>query len=199
GRIDAVECTAANARVREWYRAWSAGIRFPLAGASGKDSNATALGAMRTYAQLPPETPLTLGNWIDAVRAGRTFVTSGPLLRFTVDEQAPGALLERAADSSPLKVRASVESATSAGPLEIIANGEVIARASGSEILIEHALPAGGWLAARCLAAPQCDGFAHTSPLFVRVNGRLPADADVCREYSDSLERTIDWANTLGR
>ncbi|HLW67738.1 MAG TPA: hypothetical protein VKS79_20645, partial [Gemmataceae bacterium] len=52
GRIDAVECTPTTTPLNAIYSAWSAGIRFPLVGASGKDSNCEALGSMRTYAYL---------------------------------------------------------------------------------------------------------------------------------------------------
>ena len=49
--------------------------------ASGKETNGVALGAMRTYAQSSGE--FTYTNWIEAVRAGRTYVSNGPLLNFT--------------------------------------------------------------------------------------------------------------------
>ena len=38
------------------------------------------LGGIRTYAQLG-ERELTYENWMDAIRAGNTFVTVGPLAR----------------------------------------------------------------------------------------------------------------------
>ena len=206
GRIDAVECTSASARLRDWYRAWSAGLRFALAGASAKDSNRTALGAMRTYAHVSAEMSFMLSDWIEAVRAGRTFVTSGPMLQFTVDGQLPGALLDRGPGAPPLKLRASVESSTPPGQLEIVANGEAIASAApasappySAEVEFEHDLPAGGWLAARCLAAPTTDGFAHTSPVFVRSGGRLLRDAELCRKFGEQIGSTIDWVNAHGR
>ncbi|MFL5341246.1 MAG: CehA/McbA family metallohydrolase [Gemmataceae bacterium] len=204
GRIDAVECTPGSVRLRDWYRAWSAGIRFPLAGASGKDSNRTALGAMRTYAQLAPDTPLSLAAWIDAVRAGRTFVTAGPLMQLRVDDQPPGATLDHVTGAAPLRISASAVSGPSYSALEVVANSEVIGRAEpdlmhSATIEIDYVPTKPCWIAARCIAPPASGGFAHTSPLFVPMDGRLPSDPTVCRDYGDSLDRTVDWVNTVGR
>src|SRR5262249_11107259 len=56
GKIDAFEIsrfddTNAGA-VDDWYRLLNCGLRVPLAGGSGKDSNVVALGAMRAYVRL---------------------------------------------------------------------------------------------------------------------------------------------------
>lgn len=203
-RIDAVECTPANAKLREWYRAWSAGIRFALAGASGKDSNRGVLGAMRTYAYLPPETPFSLANWIDAVRAGRTFVTTGPQVRFTVDDQPPGAVLKRDAGSPPLRIYASARHVPPESVLEVLINGDAVERISPDEsgyAMVEFERQVGGpcWLAARCLALPTSTGFAHTSPVFVEFNHEFPADAAARKDLAKLLEGAIDWANAHGR
>src|SRR5262249_17388311 len=130
GRIDAVECTPNNAKMREWYRVWSAGIWFPLAGASGKDSNRNVLGVMRTYAHLPPEAPFSLANGIDAGRAGRPCVPTGPLGKSTVDAQPPGAILKRDASSPPLKIYASARHVPAAAVLEVLVNGDPVERIS---------------------------------------------------------------------
>lgn len=80
GKIDAIEITEYVPLQMEWvYRLWNAGFRIPLIGGSGKESNATPLGAMRTYAHIGQE-PFSYKAWIEAVRAGRSFVTNGPLV-----------------------------------------------------------------------------------------------------------------------
>jgi hypothetical protein len=204
GQIDGVECTPAAVPLKQIYRCWSAGIRFPLVGASGKDSNQTALGAMRTYAKIDGE--FSLAAWIEAVRAGRSFVTTGQLLRFNIDGQQPGSVLDRTADSAPLKIRAERECAFQTGPLEVMCNGEVIGQATAggsappySTVLeLERPVTSSCWLAARCLRSPGM-GFAHTSPIFVRIDGKMPADASVIRNYLESLQRTCEWVETVGR
>ena len=44
------------------------------------ESNRVLLGSPRTYARLQAGQEFTYKAWIEAVRAGRTFVTNGPLL-----------------------------------------------------------------------------------------------------------------------
>lgn len=78
GKIDAIEIDAQPRKQPLWpwiYRLWNAGFQIPLVGSSGKDSNRTPLGAMRTYAQCDG----TLKSWVEAVKAGRSFITNGPL------------------------------------------------------------------------------------------------------------------------
>ena len=81
------------------------GLRVPLAGGSGKDNNGMVLGSMRTYARLSGQ-EFTYKNWIEAIRAGRTFVTNGPLLSFTVDGQEPGGAATVLPAGRPLRIRA---------------------------------------------------------------------------------------------
>ncbi|HXD88635.1 MAG TPA: hypothetical protein VN641_19250, partial [Urbifossiella sp.] len=80
GKIDAIEITEHSPEQLEGiFRLWNAGFPIPLIGGSGKASNATVLGAMRTYARVAEE-PYTYKAWIEAVRSGRAFVTNGPLV-----------------------------------------------------------------------------------------------------------------------
>ncbi|HEV3144375.1 MAG TPA: hypothetical protein VGZ47_10860, partial [Gemmataceae bacterium] len=184
-------------------------IRFPLAGASGKDSNCQALGSMRTYAFVPKsadaavESRLQYSDWMEAVRTGATFITSGPLLQFTVDGQPPGSILDLSKKDEPQLMVARMESAVPAGPLEIICNGEVVAEAPDGQTLsaLVAEVPDSGscWLAARCLPSSQPAGLAHTSPVFVRYNGQMPSNAAVMRNYFEALQRTANWVETAGR
>ena len=78
GKIDAIEITSFSPSLLEWIdRLWNAGFPIPLIGGSGKDSNATALGATRTYAQLRDGEAFSYKAWIEAVLAGRTYVSDG--------------------------------------------------------------------------------------------------------------------------
>ncbi|MFO0841266.1 MAG: hypothetical protein U0797_02560 [Gemmataceae bacterium] len=87
GKIDAYEVTDFPDPEPEvlglYYRLLDAGARPALVGGSGKESNAVPLGAVRTYAQLLPGEELGPATWAKAVRAGRTFITNGPVLTLT--------------------------------------------------------------------------------------------------------------------
>jgi hypothetical protein len=168
--------------LKPWFDLLDGGLRVPLVGGSGKDDNLTCLGSTRTYARLAPEQPFTYKNWIEAVRAGRTFVTTGPLLFFTVNGQDPGAVLSVPRTESRLRVRAEARSFAPFECLEVMASSHVVARAtptaecpSSALIETEFDMPAGGWLMARCWGAwdGALEGWsgAQSSPVYVRVEG----------------------------
>jgi hypothetical protein len=205
GEIDAIEMTPSSRRLRDCYRIWTAGIRVPLVGASAKENNRTVLGMMRTYAHMSAEGPFAYGAWIDALRAGATFVTNGPVIEFSADGQPPGARLDRTAGKVSLFARA--RSAQPMEALEILANGEVIGRVNGHEsdvpyqleLRLDHPIDGGTWFAARCPAPLSSQGFAHSSPVFVTIDGNGPADEAAILQLNDVLERAIDWVNRVGR
>lgn len=191
----------------DWYGLLNCGFRVPLAGGSGKDSNGLPLGAMRTYARLQPGESLTYKGWIDAVRAGRTFATNGPLLSFTVDGHDPGAVIDVESAGRPVRVRAEARGIVPFEHLELIAGGQVMATAAASgdpgTAIIETEWPvtASGWLAARCRgnhllphrpAAQRV--FAHTSPVYVRVAGQEPqADPSALKRFVGHLDKMLEW------
>jgi hypothetical protein len=193
----------------DWYALLKGGCRVPLVGASGKDSNGVALGCLRTYARLQDGEECTYRNWIEAIRAGRTFVTNGPLLDLAVNGQPPGTALALTSGDEAVRVRAEAKSIVPFEQLEVLANGEVVASAGASgspataTLETELPLPEGGWLAARCRGTQQLPHrhayqrvFAHTSPVYVLVTGR-PQVADVVaiRKWVGALDQMLDWAH----
>jgi hypothetical protein len=185
-----------------WYQLLDAGFRVPLVGGSGKTNNATPLGCSRTYALLQPGQPLTYKNWIEAVRAGRTSVTTGPLLTFTVNGQPPGAVVDVPATSPAVCVGAAVR-AHSLDPferLQIVASNRVVAEAEAAgdppqaTVEAEVALPQGGWLVARCWGPSDEDRGqwrgAQSSPVYVQVEGRrAPPDPAAVATLADWLDK----------
>ena len=130
--------------------------RLPLVAGSGKMSNAESLGSWRTYAKF--DGPLEYRSWIDAIRAGRTFVTRGPLLMLRVGDQDPGATV--AARIAEVTVRAPGFT----GRLEVVAGDHVIASGGGPRREVTLPLMR-GWLIARAIGL---DGIAAlTSPVYV--------------------------------
>src|SRR5262249_19450471 len=89
-----------------WSALLSCGVRIPLVGGSGKASNCDLLGNTRPYANLLKDEPFTYANWIEAVRAGRTFVTTGPIISVEVDGIGPGSVVELARANQAVRIRA---------------------------------------------------------------------------------------------
>jgi hypothetical protein len=209
GKMDAFEVCRLSHSLSDWYRLLACGQRLPLIGASGKDSNAVALGAMRTYAHLEPNQEFSYGAWIEAVRTGRTFVTDGPLLALAVNGQEIGSVLSLPDEEQPVHVQAEAHSVTPFARLECVYNGAVIAanspvQAEGTKgwtttLATDVPIAGSGWLAARCLGA---DGAiqAHTSPVYVQRKDRpLCPDADTMAPLLAVLDRTLAWVRQEAR
>ncbi|MCC7497036.1 MAG: CehA/McbA family metallohydrolase [Bryobacterales bacterium] len=147
---------AGNDGLRLWYRFLNCGFRLTATAGTDKMTTFVTAGANRVYAQVDGD--FTYQAWIDAMRAGRTFITNSPVLRFTVNGRQAGARIEF--DSSRDKVARIYAEAESQLPyhrLEIIANGKVIAEASPSgarhrtRIHHEHRVTGSCWIAARAV------------------------------------------------
>jgi hypothetical protein len=185
GKIDAIEITGSTrSAVLPWvYRLWTAGFPVPLVGASGKESNRTPLGAVRTYAKAAEP---GYKGWVEAVRAGRSFVTAGPLLEFAAEGG---------------RARVAVRSGVPFETLELVIDGVSGAatkpQATGGTYTaeVEAAVDGAGWVAARCLPTGG-PGFAHTPP--VRLGDSAGADA-ARAALRPLMEATREWAEAAGR
>src|SRR5207249_4731887 len=109
-----------------------------------------AVGAVRTYARLEPGEPFQFAAWAKAVRAGRTFVTTGLALFLKVDGHEPGNEID-VKGGRRLEVEVRAESVFPLPQIEIVKDGRVVA--SGPSPLREKIeAKDAGWLAARCAA-----------------------------------------------
>jgi hypothetical protein len=218
GRIDALEMEPFQWTDQQppssfpWYDLLNCGFRVPLVGSSAKNSNYLPLGCVRTYARLQQDQSFSYAKWIEAIRAGRTVASNGPLLLFTCDGQDVGATFHHPADQD-VRVRAEARSLTSMDHLEIIVNGKVVAHktpsGSPSAALIETGIcvPQGGWLAARCWGMQWVPGdfagqrvYAHSSPVYVNVDGRpFPVDAAALQRLLDHCNAWLTWVDQEGR
>jgi len=169
---------------RNYWALLDCGFRLRPTAGTASGVHPVPLGFGRVYVELPggfdPEA------WVRGLDAGRSFVTTGPLLFATVDGRAPGARIEIAgATGRGLRVRGECLSAEPPSALEIIAAGEIVRRLdprpekmdSGAyRATFDETLPLEGstWVAVRAFA--ELDNgrprFAHTSPVHVDVPGR---------------------------
>jgi hypothetical protein len=187
-----------------WYQVLCAGFRLPLACDGGKCSNGSIIGSRRTYARLLPGDEFNYKNWIEAVRAGRTFVTNGPLLFLQANGQEPGKVIDLGEPSDKVRVQVNARSLVPFEHIELVANGSVVAcaKASGSpaeaRLEAELSFPQGGWVAARCWGSQETEKGryvrAHTSPVYVQVAGNLAApDPAALTALTAHLEAMLEW------
>jgi len=148
------------------------------------------IGNVRFYTHLEGE--FTYDAWKSNLKAGHTFVSSGPILKFSVNDKLPGDEL-KLSESSKLTIKAEAFGHREQVPLsrlEIIAHGEVIGEiTSGKDpqslenlkIELNVNVEKGIWIAARCFAGPT--QVAHTTPVYVTVNDQGFHNEETLEEY----------------
>ena len=170
-----------------------AGSDFPWCG-----NGVAQIGNARFYTYTGPG-PLAYDSWFAAMKAGHTFVSTGPMVLLRVNGRLPGDSLDIAPGT---KVTVTAEAlGPSLRSLEIVGHGKVLKRAGGAdstrltaevEITPQHGL----WIAAKC------DGgegqLAHTTPVYVTVNGdgfqnpeTARANVALSEEWLQELERDL--------
>jgi putative membrane-bound dehydrogenase-like protein len=182
-----------------WYHVLNAGFRFPAIGASDYPA-CRKLGDCRTYVHIGGEP--NFKDWFGGAAAGRSFVTTGPLVLLEVDGKRPGDTID-VQGAVPHKVRARVRVRSETAPVtdvQLIVNGRVArelkvppAAGAGQWIELDEPLTLNdsSWIAARAFSvAPSgsADAEAHTNPVYVHRNGTSPyhaADADWLIERLD--------------
>lgn len=197
GRIEAIETQALSPglddpAVTEWYRYLNLGHHLPVVAGTDKMSTEVPVGAVRGYVHLRDGAALSFETWAAAVRAGRTFVTSGPILELLVDGHEPGDVLARSGPG-PVEIAVRARAAQPViGEVEVVVNGRVVAAtsdAAGTTDLALHEtieIAAGSWIAARSRSRHHIESAfatsmaAHTSPVYVEVTDRplVPTAAD---------------------
>jgi len=146
----------------------SAGSDYPYADPPGRVRNYVYLGG-----------PLDNQKWFEEFARGHTFVSSGPILTFTVNGKQMGSELQVETGTE-----LSVEASAAINPtidklegLELIVFGESIVKmhptsSDQKSLKISHRLKADRsmWLAVK--ATCKGDALAHTAPIYVVVNGQ---------------------------
>ncbi len=150
---------------------------FKLTASAGSDVPwGGTVGEVRIYAYVG-QNAFSADAWFEAVRGGRTFVTNGPMIEFSVEGALPGDELKLPWQDRGRQLRVKARAWGSAGrmlptALEIVRHGEVVRKAtpdsdSQSELALDFEVDAGfgSWIAAR---ASGSDGSqAHTTPVYV--------------------------------
>jgi len=195
GKIDTLDINATwSASVPLWYRLLNCGFRVPAT--AGTDVFLNRIGSNlpggdRVYVHQVG--PLNYEKWIDGLKAGKSFVTNGPMLTFTVNDAEPGAELQLA-HKPKVRVKATARSQFPLTKAELVHNGNVIATAklTGDQLTAtldqEVALERGGWLAFRADGPGTPDTAtsalnAHTNPVYIEVGGAGYRSVEEARSF----------------
>jgi len=214
GKVDGLEIrdfhvpTMDTFAVHEWYRLMNCGYRVPAVGGTDKMSAGMPVGGVRTYAYIGDD-ELSHVSWSDAVRAGRTYTTSGPLMDFTVEGLRPGDELTLPESGGSVHVTATATCAMPINKLEIVFNGKVIAQVSSKDgakmLAIDESidLPGSGWMAARAVSdlvawhVWPVNFAAHTSAVYVKAGRTDVFDAALGKYLITTMQGGVEWLDTL--
>ena len=174
-----------------------AGSDFPWCGRGpqyGFQEQYAQIGNARFYAYVGND--FSFDAWLGGLKTGHTFVTTGPILMLTVNDRLPGDSLD-VAPGSTLRVHAEAYGHCEQVPLkslEIIGHGKVLRMVTGrnAEKLsasLDLPIQRGMWIAARCEAGRA--QVAHTTPVYVTVNGGSFGNPETARRYLDLSERYL--------
>lgn len=209
GLVDALEIRnlrGSDFPTQEWYRYLNCGYRVAVCGGTDKMGAYCPLGWIRTYALLDPNRPLDYDGWAAAVRAGRTFSTTGPLIDIAADGHRIGDTINLPPSGGTLEVEARAECAWPLGTIEIVHDGRVVAAERGGpgvkqlRALAKVSVACSGWLAARCTGLegdPAGYLAAHTSPIYLKVGDTRAFDGPAARHMLALVEGGIEYLNTL--
>jgi hypothetical protein len=176
-----------------YYHLLNCGLRIPPSAGSASGVLPNPVGYERVYVHVGRE--LTWQKWWEGLRAGRSFVTNGPLLRVRANGELPGHIfIVGEGKEVGVEVKAELTTCDKIPFLEVIKNGQVDHKVSFEEFSRTGTLgtvrfDASGWFLVRAIADnPKTFRFASTAPYYVEVG---PTKRRVSRE---SAKFYLEWA-----
>ncbi len=175
--------------LEDWYHMLNSGYRFPCMGASDWPA-CRNLGDCRTYIQAATEPDFAA--WLATMSAGRSFVTTGPMLLLQLDgKHSPGDVI-RLPKSSSQTFQVTLRLACEVTPVqrvELIVNGQVHksfemesaerepSTSPWREFTVPLEVDKSAWVAARAWSTTpggRPDAEAHTNPIYIYFGDRVP-------------------------
>jgi hypothetical protein len=176
-----------------YYHILNCGMRIPPSAGSASGVLPNPVGYNRIYAHVPGA--FDYEKWWQAVKAGRSFVTNGPLLRVRANGELPGHVFRDTGGTLTVNLAVSLVSRDPIRQVEIIRNGQVARSITGEEFSKDGKLGSltfdeSGWFLVRAIADnSKTFRFASTSPYYVERGA-------VKRRISRaSAQFFLDWAN----
>ena len=198
-----------------YYQFLNAGFRLPIAAGTDKCAEEIPLGSNRTYARVTG-TP-DYASWLAAAKAGRGFVTNGPILEFEVAGHQSGDVVEFG-ETRTARARVTARSILPFTTLEIVMNDRTVGHKTvpipakkpkdglySMEVEATVELTDSAWLAARVIDHPDLKNrilprevsvFAHTNPVYFLRDARKVREAASIAYLQKYVEGTLHWLGT---
>jgi hypothetical protein len=191
-----------------YYRYLNIGLRVPFS--TGTDW--FIYDFSRAYVMT--DRPITPSAWLDLLAAGKSYITNGPLLEFTVDGRPLGSVIDL---DTPREIAVRVRAVGRADfkRIELVQNGRVVDSAKSSamgghfaaELDTTLKIDAPAWLALRTPPPPVPKDpelqeavaqnefghpiFSHTSPIYLNLAGKRVFDARTARGLVDEMRSDL--------
>jgi hypothetical protein len=175
-----------------YYHALNCGLRIPPSAGSASGVLPNPVGYNRVYVQLGAD--LDYAKWWEGLRAGRSFVSNGPLLRCRANGKWPGEVF-RARDNGAVEIEldAILDGRDPVPALEIVRDGKVVrsvpvTTTGKRESLGQLTFNESGWFLIRAISSQtNTFRFASTAPFYVE------AGAKPRRISKASAQFFLDW------
>jgi len=155
-----------------YYHVLNCGFRIPPSAGSASGVLPNPVGYNRVYVHVDGQ--LTWEKWWAGLKAGRSFVTNGPLLLVTANGKMPGAVFT-STEKMEIKIEAALQSLDRVANIEIVRDGKVIESLKvdkPAEFKGSFTIPfkESGWFLVRAIADnDKTFRFASTAPFYVEV------------------------------
>jgi hypothetical protein len=166
-----------------YYTLLDAGFRSVPTAGTANGVHPVPAGFSRVYVHLPEG--FSYEKWLRGLAAGRSFVTTGPMLFATVNQRDPGETFQASDTPLTCRIAGNVASEDRLSFIEVLHSGvpvrtimpqnrETSAGALESSFETELTIHTSGWLAVRCWEDRPNGRFrwAHTAPWHVEVPGK---------------------------
>jgi hypothetical protein len=203
-----------------YYRLLNCGLHLAAGAGSAVGAKSTPIGYNRTYVRA--DANATMSEFLQLWSEGRNFVTNGPMVFLsTTDGNRPGDEIDLPSGGAQITFEVEAFTEQPMRTLEIVANGQVVADANlaaeqyYAQLSTAIDINEGMWIAARCteedllLSSDEMEAyrqgsgtfrkepcrlrFAHTSPIYVTVDGQ---DANVLSSITE-VNQMLDAFETF--
>ena len=174
-----------------YYHVLNCGLRIPPSAGSASGVLPNPVGYDRVYVYVGRD--MTYERWWQGLKAGRSFVSNGPLLLVRANEQLPGHVFTAPAGAKvAIRLQAELVSADRVAALEVVKDGRVAETISPEQLAAGRPLTVtfarSGWFLVRAIAdVPRTFRFASTAPYYVEIG---PAKRSISRT---SVQFFLDW------
>jgi hypothetical protein len=175
-----------------YYHLLNCGLRLPPSAGSASGVLPNPVGYNRVYVHVGKE--LSWEEWWEGLKAGRSFVSNGPLLRIRAGGELPGHVFTAEEwKEIAIEIKGELTTRDPIRFIEIIKDGEVERRVPYDEFVKTGSLGSlksktSGWFLIRAIADnPKTFRFASTAPFYLEVG------ASKRRVSRASAQFFLDW------